>query len=31
MSLLRMLGYENVRSLGGGTGAWTGAGFSLVQ
>lgn len=31
MVLARMLGYTNVRSLGGGTGAWTGAGFTLVQ
>ncbi|MCB9436434.1 MAG: hypothetical protein H6673_05490 [Anaerolineales bacterium] len=31
MVLARMFGYTNVRSLGGGTGAWTSAGFELVQ
>lgn len=31
MALARMFGYTNVRSLGGGTGAWTSAGFTLVQ
>ena len=30
MTVLRMLGYENVRSLGGGTGAWAGAELPLA-
>jgi rhodanese-related sulfurtransferase len=30
MSIMRMLGYENVRVLGGGTGAWTAAELPLV-
>ena len=30
MTFLRLLGYENVRVLGGGTGAWTNAGLPLV-
>lgn len=31
LTLLKMLGYENVRVLGGGSGAWTTAGFELVK
>lgn len=30
MTFLRLLGYENVRALGGGVGAWTNAGLPLV-
>ncbi|MFQ3566569.1 MAG: rhodanese-like domain-containing protein [Aggregatilineales bacterium] len=30
MTFLRLLGYENVRALGGGVGGWTNAGFELV-
>lgn len=30
LAFLRLLGYENVRVLGGGTGAWTNAGLELV-
>lgn len=30
MMVLQMLGYENVRALSGGTGAWVNAGFTLV-
>jgi len=30
MMMLQMLGYENVRTLGGGSGAWEGAGLPLV-
>jgi rhodanese-related sulfurtransferase len=30
MTFLRLLGYENVRALGGGVGAWTNAGQALV-
>lgn len=30
LTFLRMLGYENVRVLAGGTGGWTNAGFTLV-
>jgi len=29
--ILKMLGYENVRALGGGSGAWEKAGFELVK
>ena len=31
MSMLRVLGYENVRALAGGVGAWEKAGFALVN